>query len=307
MDKTIHTPVMLEEVIKELNLANAKSFVDVTLGGGGHTLKALEVIKVGKIVVMDIDKKALNRFASQLEAQGFSKLAANHYQKKQKEIFLVNQNFKNLISVLAKLKIEQVDAILADLGLSSDQLDQGQKGISFQKNEELDMRMDDSLQVKAKDLLNGLYKKELQLLFEKYADINFASKLAVSIVEQRKIKAIETTFDLKKLVQKIVPKFKRTGNNKHPEAKVFQALRIAVNDELNSLKLFLPQALEALNLRGRLAVISFHSGEDRIVKQFIKQNSKQLNIIQNLLTPSSVEINKNTRSRSAKLRVIEKI
>lgn len=296
---TKHITVLKNEAIEELKIKPEGVYVDATLGGGGHSLEILKNLQKGTLISLDQDQEAIQRFEQVLE-----KINTGDNQ-----VILKQTNFENLIEILKQEQIEAVDGIIADLGLSTDQLEDDERGFTFQKNAELDMRMDKTLQVKAKDLVNGLYKKELVKLFEDLADVNFANRLANMIIEERKQQPINTTKQLKTLVQKIVPYSKRVGTNKHPEAKVFQALRIAVNDELNSLRSFLPPALETLSTGGRLAVISFHSGEDRIIKNFYKQAETEGKaiVIGDYLTPTAEEIAQNPSSRSAKLRVLQKI
>ncbi|MCA9383175.1 16S rRNA (cytosine(1402)-N(4))-methyltransferase RsmH [Candidatus Dojkabacteria bacterium] len=300
--KTKHKTVLLQEAVDSLNIKPRGTYIDVTLGGGGHSLEILKQMDYqGKLIAFDLDAEAIKRFEALL--------IENNIKNENLEVIIVNDNFIELESVLLKNKITKVDGILADLGLSTDQYLDSNIGISFLENSELDMRIDKTKQVKAKDLLNGLYEKELIKLFEDLADIKFAKQLAREIVQYRKDKSIETTKDLKAIVQKVVPFSYRKGVQRNPEAKVFQALRIAVNDELLNLRSLLPLAFETLDFGGRLAVISFHSGEDRIVKNFFreKKDNNKIEYVFKLLTPSEEEQKANPRSSSAKLRVVEKI
>lgn len=300
--KTKHKTVLLQEAVDSLNIKPRGTYIDVTLGGGGHSLEILKQMDYqGKLIAFDLDAEAIKRFEALL--------IENDIKNENLEVIIVNDNFIELESVLLKNKITKVDGILADLGLSTDQYLDSNIGISFLENSELDMRIDKTKQVKAKDLLNGLYEKELIKLFEDLADIKFAKQLAREIVQYRKDKSIETTKDLKAIVQKVVPFSYRKGVQRNPEAKVFQALRIAVNDELLNLRSLLPLAFETLDFGGRLAVISFHSGEDRIVKNFFreKKDNNKIEYVFKLLTPSEEEQKANPRSSSAKLRVVEKI
>lgn len=300
--KTKHKTVLLQEAVDSLNIKPRGTYIDVTLGGGGHSLEILKQMDYqGKLIAFDLDAEAIKRFEALL--------IENNIKNENLEVIIVNDNFIELESVLLKNKITKVDGILADLGLSTDQYLDSNIGISFLENSELDMRIDKTKQVKAKDLLNGLYEKELIKLFEDLADIKFAKQLAREIVQYRKDKSIETTKDLKAIVQKVVPFSYRKGVQRNPEAKVFQALRIAVNDELLNLRSLLPLAFETLDFGGRLAVISFHSGEDRIVKNFFreKKDNNKIEYVFKLLTPSEEEQKANPRSSSAKLRVVKKI
>lgn len=314
---TKHKPVLLQEAIDALDIKKGNTYLDVTLGGGGHSIKILERLAgKGTLITLDLDENALTNFSQKLEDQGFKKKQSEnnenkdlgHFAKDGLKVLLIKENFRNIDQVLKKHNIKQVSGILADLGLSTDQI-YGVEGISYLKDEKLDMRLSRDTEVTAADLLNGLYKKELIELFEKLADIDFATDLANEILKQRKQGPLKTTTQLKRLIQKVVPLPKRKGTNRQPEAKVFQALRIAVNDELGSLRVFLPLALEALAPEGRLAVISFHSGEDRIVKNFIQENQStgKVEVIEKLIRPSKKETLENPRSSSAKLRVVKKI
>jgi len=316
--KTKHKAVLLQETIQSLGVEPGMTVIDVTLGGGGHASRVLmEMDYTGVFIGFDVDEEAIVRFIERLkedfeidvEKKEDIRTVTIKEKLKELKIYLINQNFDNLITVLSKLKITKVDAIYADLGISTDQLFDENLGISFLREGELDMRMDKSLKVKAKDLINGLYQKELINLFSNLSDIKFAKRLANEILDQRKIAPIETTEQLRGIVKKIVPKRFRIGSNKHPDAKVFQALRIAVNHELDSLRGFLPKALQVLSTGGKLAIISFHSGEDKIVKKFFieEKNKQNLSILFKLIKPSAQEIEKNNQSRSAKLRVIEKL
>ncbi len=308
---TKHKSVLLQEVIESLNIKEGNIYFDATLGGGGHSLKILEKLgRKGALIALDLDKNAIEIFSTKLLGLGFRNEIEDERQvlvKDKVKVYLVKENFRNIDHVLKQLKIDKVSGVLADLGISTDQI-YGVEGISYLKSEQLDMRLDMQSKVTASDLLNGLYKKEMIELFEKLADIDFAHELTNEIIKERKQSPLKTTKQLKRLIQKVVPLHKRKGTNKQPEAKVFQALRIAVNDELGSLRAFLPLALESLAPEGRLSVISFHSGEDRIVKKFMQYgvSQNQLNIIEKIVRPSNIEVFENPRSSSAKLRVVSK-
>jgi len=312
--KTKHVPVLLQAALNCLQPKTGGTYLDATLGGAGHALKILDSLsQAGKLIAIDQDNLALINFSKQLQTKGFVVIKEeNNYTnllKGKLQVTLIHANFRNLRQVLKQVQIDCLSGVIADLGLSTDQLSEATRGFSFLAESELDMRMDKDLTITAKDLLNGLYKGELQKLFEKLGDISFAGKLAQEIVKMRLSKPITTTGQLKALVQKIVPYKSRKGTNKHPEAKVFQALRIAVNDELNALREFLPQAFETLCPGGKLVIISFHSGEDRIVKNYFKEQVAEDNakFISKLLKPTVEEIKINARSSSAKLRAIEKL
>lgn len=307
MNRYIHEPVMVGEVIEALEIKKGGVYVDLTLGGAGHFKKIIEKLEAGIVIGIDKDDKAI---ANALEEFGPFQKQSDHFirEKGSLTIIIYQGNYSNLKQLLIDLKIDKVNGILADLGLATDQYQSG-LGLSYLEDSPLDMRMEQGLMVTAADLLNGLYFKELILLFKDLGDISFAKRLAKEVVEQRMIEPFKTTKQLVAIVQKIVPFRSRTGTNKHPEAKVFQALRIAVNREQYHLQQLLPQAYEALAPGGVLVVISFHSGEDRLVKQFFLAlaQQKKCELLIKLAKPSRAEIEKNLRSHSAKLRAIRKI
>lgn len=294
--ETKHKSVLLQSTIETLKPFTKGVYVDATLGGGGHSKEILAFLPDGStMIVLDVDSQACNSFSDFIKKE---------YTNKTVQVKVINDNFKNIALYTPK----NVVAIIADLGFSTDQLE-GVNGLSFLKKGELDMRMDQSLKIKAKDLLNGLYLDELEKLFLTYGDFSFARKLAKEICKQRTIKLFETTYQLNSLIRKIVPFSLRKGNNKHPEAKVYQALRIAVNDEINTLSEFLKISFDLLGPGGKLAIITFHSGEDRIVKKYFRSlvDENKAEFIVEKLKPSEDEIQNNKNSRSAHLRVIKKI
>jgi len=305
----IHKAVLLKEAVENLNLKNEDIVVDATLGGGGHTLKILEKISVnGKLIAIDRDAEAIKKFKDK---------------NKDKNLILVNDNFSNIGEILKKNRIEKVNAILADFGLSSNQLDNTERGFSFLSNAELDMRMNQDQELTAKDIVNSYSKDKLKKIFWNYGEEKYAKRIAKKIVENRKGDKIKTTLDLVNIIESSVPK-KYKYQKIHFATRVFQALRIEVNDELRSINKFVKKSIENLKVRGRLVVISFHSGEDRIVKNIFKNLEKgcecppefpicqcekksQIKIItKKPIVASKEEIEKNLRSRSAKLRVAEK-
>jgi 16S rRNA (cytosine1402-N4)-methyltransferase len=305
---TLHVPVLKEEVIKLLNIKENDVVVDATLGGGGHSREILRIIKQGTLVAIDADKKA---------TIGFEK-------KKDEKIVLVNENFSKLTEILKRLKIKKVNAVLADLGWSSDQMEDPEKGMSFIIDGGLDMRLDSSQKMTARDIINKYSQEDLERVIKQFGEERFYRRIANEIVRRRKNKEIKTTLELAEAVRKAVPK-KFQSEKMHPATKTFQAIRIEVNQELKNLELFIPQAIETLKPGGRLAIISFHSLEDRIVKNIFRQNARGCicptnfplctcgkKAIVKILTSKPVlasekEILINQRSRSAKLRVCEKI
>lgn len=302
-----HKPVLQKEAIDALKVKPKGIYIDATLGGGGHALRIIEKFKgEGTLLCIDLSANAIKAFKEVLTITGYED-KGEYLQSGKIKVYLENDNYGSLNSILSKYSLEKISGVLADLGLSTDQIYEV-PGVSYLGNSELDMRLNPDLKVTASDLLNGLFKNEMINMFESLSDIDFAQALVKEIIAQRQEKPITTTKELKSIIQKVVPQQKRRGTKRNPEAKVFQALRIAVNDELNSLRSFLPQALEALSQKGRLVTISFHSGEDRVVKKFIKEKTEEdsIEIISKIIKPSTLEVKDNPRSASAKMRVIAK-
>lgn len=285
-----HTPVLLQKTIDYLDIKPGKSYIDATIGGGGHTLEILR--RGGRVLGMDCDPEAVKYVGSR------------------DNLVLVQGNFKDLKDIAHSNGFREVAGIIFDLGISSHQISTPERGFSFQADAPLDMRMDPNLTVTAADLINGLTKGELYELFTKLGEEERAGAIASAILGTRTIKQIRTTKALADLVVKVYGGGRRIRGKIHPATRVFQALRIAVNDELNNLKVALPQAKDLLEKRGRLVVISFHSLEDRIVKNFFKEEALvgSLQILtKKPIRPDFEEIAQNPNSRSAKLRVGEKI
>ena len=295
----MHLPVLLHEVIDGLALKPGDIFVDGTLGGGGHSEEVLK--RFGnrvKIIGIDLDSDAVRRSEERLgQSQG--------------DIKFIEGSFRNLNAILDSLNIKGVDKILLDLGLSSNQFEESGRGFSFQKNEPLIMSFKKDLKeadLTAKEILNTWDLENIITIIKSYGEEKFAWKIAKAIVERREVKPIETTFDLVEIIKSATPKFYH-HRKIHPTTKTFQALRITVNDEIESLKEGIRKGFERLNNGGRLAVISFHSLEDRVVKQFFKEKGTegQAKILtKRPIIPSDEEIGQNPRSRSSKLRIIEK-
>lgn len=294
MDK-IHIPVLLDESIEALNVKPDGFYIDCTLGDGGHSNKILsQLSSQGLLLSIDQDQNAIDFVKSYYDIP---------------ENWIIEKgNFANIKEILARLNTDkEVNGILMDIGLSSRQLEESEgRGFSYKEEDEpLDMRMDQELGVTALDLLKVLKVHELTKLFKVYGEERFAKPIAKAIKED--ISEINTVGDLTSLIYNVVPV---AQSNKNPSRRVFQALRIAVNDELNSLKEGLDNAFEILTTGGRIAVISFHSLEDRIVKDYFneKEESKQGKLVnEKPITATEEEINRNPRSSSAKLRVLEKI
>lgn len=295
-----HEPVMLAECIEGLSIKEGGVYVDVTFGGGGHSKGILKVLKGGKLIAFDQDTDALQNVPDDDRFQ------------------LVNKNFSQLKSALNAIGVFEIDGLLADLGVSSHQFDEGERGFSIRFNARLDMRMDQRADLTAEDILNDYDQKKLSFIFREYGELRSANRLAFLITEARKEKRIETVEELKSIVIPCAPKFKEHTFY----AQLFQAIRIEVNQELQVLEDMLLQAVELLKPKGRLVVMSYHSLEDRIVKNIINKGSVegelQKDFFGNVIGVPLKAINKkpieareeeiksNTRSRSAKLRIAEK-
>ncbi len=278
----IHNPVLQKEVLKYLDPKANENFIDCTINGGGHALAILEKVKPkGKVLGIDLDKEVID----QLEPRN--------------NLILVCDNFVNLKEIVGKLKFKP-DGILFDLGMSSWHLDKSGKGFSFLRDEPLDMRYSEQTDLTAEKIVNEYSLEELEKIIKEYGEERFARKIAKKIVEKRKKKRIKTTLELAEVIR-----FKQ--KRIHFATRTFQALRIAVNDELNVLAKAVPQAIDILASGGRLAVISFHSLEDRIVKNLFKNlSSQEFEILTDKPIKASLEeITSNHRSRSAKLRAIK--
>jgi 16S rRNA (cytosine1402-N4)-methyltransferase len=292
-----HQPVLAAEAMEYLAVKPKEKYIDATIGGGGHTKLILE--KGGLVLGIDRDPEAINYLKNSLGDNS--------------NLTLVRANFDNLKTIAVDHGFTKVSGILFDFGTSSHQLDTPSRGFSFQYDAPLDMRMEPDLAVTAKDLVNALGRKELYALFTRFSQEKRARAIAAAIVSARSEQPITTTKQLADIVVKVYTgrkgdHFHHPGKI-HPATKVFQALRIAVNDELNAIKAALPQAVEILKPTGRLVTISFHQGEDRIVKQFFKTNQHKtlITLTKKPLTPNLSEKARNPRARSAKLRAAEKI
>lgn len=325
-----HIPVLLKEAISSLNIIKDNKYIDATLGGGGHTEEILRL--GGSVLALDVDDDAINNARKRLTAfleniacpvghrtvpdpgpqsplRTLVLKPGAFSQNNNTKLKLAKGNFSDIENIAKNYGFEKVNGILYDLGVSTHQLEIKERGFSFNSDAPLDMRMDNSLKVTASDLVNVLNEGELYELFTKLGEEYSSRAIARSIIRARKIKPINTCNELARIIVSAHPqrgKYDRT----HPATRIFQALRIAVNDELNNLKISLPQAIKILNKNGRIVVISFHSLEDRIVKNYFKDKEKEgiLKILtKKPIRPTFEEIERNPRSRSAKLRVAEKI
>ena len=305
-----HYSVLKNEIIDSLNILEDGIYVDATLGYAGMSEEILKRLKNGKLICFDQDMDAIN-YSKEL----LSKIS-NNYQ-------IIHSNFVNLKEELAKLGINKIDGIIFDLGFSSPQVDEDKRGFSFMSDSYLDMRMDTNNKIDACYIVNNYSTKELEDIFYKYSDEANSKKIAKVITDKRKLKEIKTTKELVEIIRIAV------GSNyfykHHPERKIFQAIRIEVNNELDVLKKVLPDAIDLLNVGGRISVISFHSKEDKIVKDIFNKYSMVDDLVKGLpnipeeylpilkivnkkpITASNRELEENSRSHSAKLRIGEKI
>ncbi len=336
MSKTKHIPVLLKETVEGLHLAKGMTVVDATLGGGGHTLAMLERVRParndsqakrcdsgrpeGRLIAFDTDQEAIDRFQDRLADVPYAREAF-----KEGTLLMLRSNFADLEERLTAIGVSSVDAILADLGFSSDQIESDARGLSFQKDGPLDMRLDRSETLTADEIVNTYAPEELEKIFHDYGEEPESRRITKAIVAARTEKPIATTRALADLIESAYPKRRRFRMSIHPATKTFQALRIAVNREEERLERFLPAAMRMLRSGGRLAVITFHSGEDRAVKRFFQEEARgcvcppefpvcrcgqspRLKIItKRPIIPTKKEIEDNPRARSAKLRVAEKI
>ena len=296
-----HKPVLVKEVLEGLDLKPGMVVVDGTLGNAGHALEILELIGTnGRLIGLDQDPEAIKRCEEKL--------------KNSKNVSLHQENFDSIEKVLDILNVLNVNAVLLDIGFSSNQLEDTERGFSFDRPGPLDMRMNPGNTVKAADLVNDLSEEELEKMFQEYGNERWARKFAQAICRERNIRPIETTNHLIETIQQAMWGGKRKDRpgwaRRHPATRVFQALRIVVNDELGALKRGLLHGWKRLKPGGRFAVISFHSLEDRIVKhqfQAWQQAGEAKRITKKPITATREEEIANPRSRSAKLRVVEKI
>lgn len=329
MKGTLHVPVLLQEAVAGLSIRPGSVVVDATLGGGGHTREILRrVSPEGSVIAFDTDADALDHFREAARSDKFLTTALA-----KRSLILVHKNYSLLGGVLEDERIRVVDAILADLGFSSDQIEDGARGFSFQKSGPLDMRLDretelrtdHSLALTAEKIVNTFSQGEIEKILREYGDEGESRRIARAIVVARGKKPFTTTDELSAVIENVYPKGKRYRMKIHPATKTFQALRIVVNREFEHLERFLLEAVKHLRPGGRLAVITFHSGEDRIVQQFFKKQIQgcicppgfpvcrcgKKSILKILtkkpMTPNDQEVKDNPRSRSAKLRIAEKL
>ena len=304
----MHKSVLLEESINSLNIKEDGVYVDATLGYGGHSGEILKRLKKGKLFAFDQDEYAINYCKEKFIDNG--------------NIEIIKSNFSNMLEELNKRGITKVDGILFDLGVSSVQLDMEERGFSFHKDALLDMRMDTSKSFSAYNVVNEYSYNDLVRIFREYGEEKYSTSIANKIVKYRENKPIETTLELVDIIKSGMPM--KAMRESHPARRVFQAIRIEVNNELGVLQTALEDAIKLLNVGGRISVITFHSLEDKQVKKTFKKYSEIdekikglpfipeeykpiLKIIEKGITPSQKELEENNRSRSSRLRVAEKI
>lgn len=303
-----HVPVLLNECIEGLNIKPNGTYVDMTLGRGGHSSEILQRLKNGHLYCFDQDQQAIDESRVRLESIS-------------DKFTIIHSNFSDVKNKLNELNISKVDGVLFDLGVSSAQFDEGDRGFSYRFDARLDMRMNKESSLTAYDVVNSYSLNELTKIFKEYGEEKFSYQIAKNIVKYRENKDIETTFELVEIIKLSLPK-KALLNKGHPAKQVFQAIRIEVNNELEVLKKGLVSALELLSSKGRICVITFNSLEDRIVKNIFKEytfegegsrylptNKIEVEYIlvnRKVVLPSEKEIEVNPRAKSAKLRMIER-
>lgn len=307
----VHKSVLLDECIRYLNIKPDGVYVDGTLGLGGHSEAILSHLETGRLIGIDRDENAIEYATKRLAPFG-------------ERATLVRGNFADIGDILARLGIEKVDGMMFDLGVSSPQLDDAQRGFSYMKDAPLDMRMDESAPLTAYDVVNGWSEEELKDILWRYGEERYSGRIASAIVSRRSIHPIETTAQLTDIIRSAMPAA-ALREKQHPAKRSFQAIRIAVNDELGSLEHMLQQAERALKPGGRLLVISFHSLEDRMVKEAIRAREDgctcpkefpvcvcgfvktMRSVTRKPVMPTQQEIDENPRARSARLRIAERI
>lgn len=308
-----HIPIMVSQCLDGLNIKKNGVYVDATLGGAGHSSKIADILdKDGILIGIDKDLDAIQ--ASKIRLKD-----------KVCKVILIKDDFKNIKQILKDLEIKKVDGILADLGVSSYQIDEASRGFSYMKDGDLDMRMDKNSILDAKKVVNNYSEKELTRIFYEYGEEKYSKSIAKKIVEYRKIKPIATTLELRQIVEQSIPNVVIKKNGAGVSKKVFQSIRIEVNNELGSLRDLLDDFIDVLKPKGRICIITFHSLEDRLVKNKFNLESRDCICDKSLpicvcnhkatiklitkkpITPNEREIKENPRSSSSKLRIAEKI
>ena len=305
-----HSPVMPNECIEGLNIRPGGTIVDGTAGGGGHSYLIAESLNEGRLIAIDRDESAIRAAGKRLEQFG-------------DKVLFARNNFVNIAEVCHGFGIDKIDGVLLDLGVSSYQLDTPERGFSYISDAPLDMRMDQNAEKTAYDVVNGYSESELRRILFEYGEEKFAARIAANIVKQREKSPIKTTGELVDIIRRSVPQVQKGGG--HPAKRTFQAIRIEVNGELEVIEPAIRSAVDFLNVGGRIAIITFHSLEDRIVKQTFADLASGCVCPKDLpvcvcgrkpiiklvnkkpILPSAKELENNPRSHSAKLRIAEKI
>lgn len=289
-----HEPALLQEIDRLLPVRDGDWVIDATAGGGGHTLDFLR--RGARVLALDRDPEAVEYVRDRIQSS----------ELKTQNLILVRGNFAQIGKIAKENGVKDVRAILFDLGVSSHQLEKAERGFSFAKQGPLDMRMDKNLKITAQDIINHFDERRLNEIFSTFGQEKFSRAIAISICRARQIRPIKSTTDLSEIIEEVYEK-NRIRSKLHSATKVFQALRIVVNSELLNLEESLPQTVGLLRKGGRLAIISFHSLEDAIVKRFFKEEKRLEILTKKPIGPQPTEINRNPRARSAKLRVAKKI
>lgn len=306
-----HVSVLLDECIEGLNIKPDGTYVDGTLGGGGHSKEIAKRLENGILIGIDQDRNAIKKAREVLK----------QYEDR---VIFVNDNFSNIKNILFKLNIEGIDGLLLDLGVSSHQLDEGERGFSYKQDAKLDMRMNSKAKISAWDIVNSYSEEELHRIIKDYGEERWAKRIAEFICTEREEKTIDTTLELVEVIKKAIPSGARKGGP-HPARRTFQAIRIEVNDELEIIRKTIMDAVKQMKRGGRICIITFHSLEDRIVKETFKELSlscvcppelpvcmcdkkREVKIItKKPIVSTEEELSENSRARSAKLRIAEKI
>jgi 16S rRNA (cytosine1402-N4)-methyltransferase len=313
--KDIHIPVLGKEVVSYLNLKPGDTVFEGTLGGAGHTVEIIKAIApTGKVIGVELDSQAISTATINLKESGLLD-----------SVLIINDNFSNVTKILKELSLKKINGFLLDLGLSSMQIEMSERGFSYLKNEDLDMRFDLNETIKASDIINEYSEEELKNIFFKFGEERWSGNIAKNIVKQRAIAPIEKTGELVDIIKRSIPAKFRFSRKGDPSKRIFQALRIEINSELDNLKKALEDGAEVLESGARMVIISYHSLEDRIVKKSFEKLSGKCTcprgfpecrcgaavkvkiVSKKAITASQDEILENPRSKSAKMRVIEKI
>lgn len=309
-----HETVLLEEAVAGLDIKSDGIYIDCTLGGGGHTALILKYLDEGQVIAFDQDLVAIDhareKFAEEIASE---------------KLILIHSNFSKITEVIInELGLSRIDGVLYDLGVSSPQFDEGERGFSYRYDAKLDMRMDRTSELTAYDIVNDWPYEDLVKIFFRYGEEKFSKSIARQIERRRSQAKITSTFELVEIIKEAIPaRARRTGG--HPAKRIFQALRIAVNDELSAFEKSLEQAIALVDIGGRISVITFHSLEDRLCKQIFKEYATQDDLPKDLpilpseieeatlklinrkpIVPAAEELEQNPRSKSAKLRIAEK-